>query len=691
MWKDHAFRHGDVVRHPTTGAAFRVLELIGRGSYAEVYRAERVETGAPFALKVLQLHREMSAKTRERHRREGELLLRLNHPNLVHVHAIIESAEGRIVVVMDLLVGRTLAQLRTDCGGRLLIHTALEIGLQVCSALEALHEVKVVHRDIKPDNIFVGADALVRLCDLGVSQIPNDARITTEDTTIGTVEYMSPEQLYLPKSIGPRSDLFSLGTVLYEAIVGMSPFAVEGEMAPNVQELGMQIILRPHTPLRVAAPDVPEHLGAIVESLLAKAPGDRKESAAATYDLLEQSLTQYLIELRERNVEPPRISFVGRLPPVAPIDTDQLPLPPGERNPFVSVSMPPQEPANDAAKRAAPGPPAVARTEDMPAGALARGGARTLDLPLPIHLAPKAALPVAVRRLATTLKMGSSVPGGGAVTHVPGLASTVKMPAAAAAAMQAPAAPVVLPPVVTASPVLPAAATSAGDPPAELEEGVTQEMPVLRRPGRPETSSTPAVILPARAPLTQAEDGPARSKLATDPSSQSDTASRTAVVPVPARAPERPAPAAPARIQARRPLGTVTVAGAVVVLLAAAGAAVLWPVATADVAVSRAASASPEPGPVPPPSARPPPSAAAMPSAEAPPSAATAPQRPAPTPAPPAPGTAMPTGGAARGGTTASPTTKRPQGTPPKDAPPAVPPPAAAPTQNPHRMFDTQN
>src|SRR5262249_16442005 len=155
-------------------------------------------------------------------------------------------------------VGRTLTRLREDCGGKIPLNTALEIAIQVCSALEAIHAFGVVHRDIKPDNIFMGDDAVVHLCDLGGSQFPHEHRITTEDTTIGAVEFMSPEQLYTPQLVGPRSDLFALGVVLYEAIAGVSPFAVDGSLAANIRELGFQIIFRPHVPLRVAAPETPD-------------------------------------------------------------------------------------------------------------------------------------------------------------------------------------------------------------------------------------------------------------------------------------------------------------------------------------------------------------------------------------------------------------------------------------------------
>lgn len=347
MWKEHAFRRGEIVSDPERGEAYRVIELIGSGSYAEVYKAACVRTGALYALKVLHLHRAGSSRARERHRREGALLLRVRHPNVVQVHAVITSDDGRVVMVMDLLVGRTLAQLRADCGGTLPINIALELMIQACGALQAVHSHKVVHRDIKPDNMFVREDGHLLLCDLGASQFPHERRITSDDHTIGTVEYMSPEQLYKPELLGPRSDLFALGVVLYEAIAGVSPFAVNGIVSRDLKELGLRIILQPHVPLKVAAPRTPDDLAIIIERLLAKDPGERYESAAALRVLLDAALQGYLEELAQRKQEPVRISFVGRLPPVPQLHTHELSLPPASPNPFVSISVPPIEPEND--------------------------------------------------------------------------------------------------------------------------------------------------------------------------------------------------------------------------------------------------------------------------------------------------------------------------------------------------------
>jgi serine/threonine protein kinase len=679
MWRDNAIRQGDIVRDPGTGEEYLVLDLIGRGAYAEVYRAQSVQTGELFALKVLQLHRAANPKVRERHRREGEILLRLRHPNLVRVHAIIADAGGRVIMVMDLLVGRTLARLRVDCQGKLPVNTAIEVALQVCSALEAVHDVEVVHRDIKPDNIFVGDDGIVRLCDLGVSQFPHEDRITTEDTTIGTVEFMSPEQLYTPHLVGPRTDLFALGVVLYESIAGVSPFAVEGKLSPNVKELGLQIIFRPHVPLRVAAPETPPHLADIVECLLAKEPGDRYESAAVTRELLATSHGRCLLELEERNVEPPRISFVGRLPPVPPIDTDQVPVPAGSANPFVSVSLPPEEPSRARAlptRGADHVSGALVRTEQLPVGTVEMGRPAIFELSPPSDAGPSAR----------------------------GAPMTVKMPAHVIPVAQASFAGPRVPssPVETTPPVPPWATEGSREPPAGAPVPPTEEMPTINLSGRRETSSTPAVTLPARPPLPSTQHEQA-SAPAGGPSGESDTASSVAVVLAPtpgAAAPWRAAAGAPASRPARGRSRAAWIGAAVALTLAlAVGVASLsrpalsakhsaQPAVTLAPSTSSAATlaAPPVPSATAPvlPAAAPVPSVVAAP----PPVASLAPPASAHVPRTlPVQGTSPPASVPARGQAKA---VVAPQGAPPA-APPASAAPPPAPTQAPNRLFGTQN
>src|SRR5262249_46538520 len=155
----------------------------------------------------------------------------------VAVHAIGTREDGLLFLIMDLLVGRTLRDLQLDLGGRIPLPWVLEIMAGICDGLDAVHDI-CVHRDLKPDNLHVGDDGIGRLFDLGVSKYPKEKRLTTGGTTLGTIHYMSPEQLRHPQTIDPRSDLFSFGIILYELISGKYAFAVDGVVPQDTFALG---------------------------------------------------------------------------------------------------------------------------------------------------------------------------------------------------------------------------------------------------------------------------------------------------------------------------------------------------------------------------------------------------------------------------------------------------------------------
>src|SRR5262249_19774721 len=156
----------------------------------------------------------------------------------------------------------------------------------------------------KPDNLHVGDDGIGRLFDLGVSKYPKEKRLTTGGTTLGTIHYMSPEQLRHPQTIDPRSDLFSFGIILYELISGKYAFAVDGVVPQDPFGLGYRTIHEPHLPLREAAPYVPPYIEAIVERCLQKKPEDRYVSAEDLWVPLTAALERLLMGLGE-NAPPP--------------------------------------------------------------------------------------------------------------------------------------------------------------------------------------------------------------------------------------------------------------------------------------------------------------------------------------------------------------------------------------------------
>jgi serine/threonine-protein kinase len=280
----NAFSPGTEVRDETDGAVYRVVRSLGRGGMGEVHEVVRVDTGASYALKCMLLQHASKPKAVERARREGVALLALRHPNVVRVHATGVREDGLIWMVMDLLSGHTLALAKHRLG-RLPLPWALGIGRAVADGLAAVHGV-AVHRDVKPDNIHLGHDGVVRVLDLGAGKFHHSGLLTTGNRTLGTVPYMSPEQLAAGASVDHRSDIFSLGTVLAELISGAHPFAPKGLGTENVFTMVSRIVKDAPLPLRTLAPWVPEYVGATVDRALARDREQRWPSASAFAEAL---------------------------------------------------------------------------------------------------------------------------------------------------------------------------------------------------------------------------------------------------------------------------------------------------------------------------------------------------------------------------------------------------------------------
>jgi serine/threonine-protein kinase len=182
------------------------------------------------------------------------------------------------------LHGHTLAAIRGRLG-TLPLPWALAVGRAVAAGLSAVHE-HAVHRDIKPDNIHLGDDGVVRVLDLGAGKFHRSLLVTTADRTLGTVPYMSPEQLSIDATLDGRSDLFSLGTVLAEIISGVHPFAPAGLAHENVFTLVRRIVTEAPPSLGDLAPWIPSHVVATVDRALRRDREERYESAAAFGDAL---------------------------------------------------------------------------------------------------------------------------------------------------------------------------------------------------------------------------------------------------------------------------------------------------------------------------------------------------------------------------------------------------------------------
>ncbi len=254
---------------------YKILGELGRGAMGAVYRAQDPMIDREVAIKTLlpNLPQEVMAEVRERFVREARSAGRLNHPNIVTIYDVGEQ-DGMAYMAMELLQGHSLQQVLRH-PQRLAFKTVARLIAQVADALEHAHRFKIVHRDVKPANIMIDNAGRAKLTDFGVAYMPSST-MTQTGTALGSPRYMSPEQV-LGQPIDGRSDIFSLGVVLYEALTRRTPF--EESQDTTVFALMNRIAGTPHTPLRKIDPQIPEAFERIVDRALAKKPADRYQSA----------------------------------------------------------------------------------------------------------------------------------------------------------------------------------------------------------------------------------------------------------------------------------------------------------------------------------------------------------------------------------------------------------------------------
>ncbi|MHC4628059.1 MAG: serine/threonine-protein kinase, partial [Planctomycetota bacterium] len=227
--------HGDndktqshiVLTKGTMVSHYRIVEKIGAGGMGEVYLAEDTQLDRKVALKFLPPHLCQDEDCRARFKREAQAAAKLSHPNIISVYEVSEH-QGRPFFAMEHVEGQSLRDQAKAKG--LEVARVIDLAIQICDGLSAAHEKGVVHRDIKPSNIVIDAYGRPKILDFGLAAIKGGEHLTRTGSTLGTVRYMSPEQV-MGRELDRRSDLFSLGVVLYEFVTGHSPFARDNDAA----------------------------------------------------------------------------------------------------------------------------------------------------------------------------------------------------------------------------------------------------------------------------------------------------------------------------------------------------------------------------------------------------------------------------------------------------------------------------
>ena len=278
------------------GNRYQILEKVSGGGMAFVYKARCNQLNRIVAIKILKPEFAEDEDFVRRFRMEAQAAASLSHPNIVGIYDVGQE-DGLYYIVMEYVEGNTLKDLIRQ-EAPLPVTEVIEVGIQICEALDCAHKNMIVHRDIKSQNIMITADGRVKVTDFGIARATGGTTITNTGNVFGSVQYFSPEQARSDK-VDERSDLYSVGIVLYEAFTGRLPF--NGETPVSI---ALKQIQEKPEPISNILPGFPQQLETIVQKCLAKSPEDRYQSAEELKKDLRKALSSpEVISYKPENLE----------------------------------------------------------------------------------------------------------------------------------------------------------------------------------------------------------------------------------------------------------------------------------------------------------------------------------------------------------------------------------------------------
>ncbi len=279
---------------------YKVLEKLGGGGMSVVWKAYDLVLDRNVALKVLRAEMSEDDEFILRFRREAKSVASLSHPNIVNIYDVGEDS-GLYFIIMELVEGETLRD-KLRAMGRLPVSEALSISSKICQGLSHAHARRIIHRDIKPQNILLTAQGDVKVADFGIARALGGVSTTSRDVVVGSAPYISPEQAK-NGTVSTRSDLYSLGVVLYEMLTGKPPFAGDSPVAVAYQHVQAQV-----PKLAEACPDIPTEVDRLVQKALSKEPEKRFSSAEDMQGAIEAALAKMgragVLQTRTENTVP---------------------------------------------------------------------------------------------------------------------------------------------------------------------------------------------------------------------------------------------------------------------------------------------------------------------------------------------------------------------------------------------------